>query len=55
MDAPRLVAVSLRRARGTWIRMCPRWFMTGMPATWTSSEPKLRALEAQRLAAHGVR
>jgi len=41
----RLVAVNLRRASGTWVRMCPRWFMTGMPATWTTSEPKLRAKE----------
>lgn len=47
MIAPRLVAVNLRRASGTWVRMCPRWFMTGMPATWTTSEPKLRALEKQ--------
>lgn len=45
MKNPRLVAVSLRNARGTWVRMCPRWWMTGMPASWTTSEPKLRALE----------
>lgn len=44
---PRLVSTSLRRAAGKWVRLCPAWYMTGMPAAWTSTEQKLRAAAAK--------
>lgn len=45
---PCLVAAPLRAAGQPWRRYCPIWFMTGSPATWTTSEPKLRRVEALR-------
>lgn len=47
LASARLVSTSLQRARGTWVRLCPRWYMTGSPAAWTTSEPKLRAAAAR--------
>jgi hypothetical protein len=35
---PRLVSTNLRRANGTWVRLCPTWYCTGMAAKWTSTE-----------------
>lgn len=48
MAGARLVSTNLRAASGGWVRLCPRWYMTGMPASWTTSEPKLRALEGKQ-------
>ena len=40
MEIPgaRLVSTNLRRANGTWVRLCPRWFFTGIEARQTSIE-----------------
>lgn len=35
---PRLVSTNLKNARGTWVRLCPRWFFTGIAARQTSVE-----------------
>lgn len=35
---PRLVSTNLKNARGTWVRLCSRWFFTGIAARQTSIE-----------------
>lgn len=37
---PRLVSTNLRNARGTWVRLCPRWWFTGIDARQTSVEAR---------------
>lgn len=37
---PRLVSTNLKNGCGSWIRLCPQWFCTGMPAHWTSIEAR---------------
>lgn len=35
---PRLVSTNLKNGRGAWVRLCPQWWSTGLPARWTSVE-----------------
>lgn len=40
LPRPRMVSTNLRCARGTWVRLCPQWFFTGIAANQTSVEAR---------------
>lgn len=46
LPRPRLVSTNLQRARGTWVRLCPQWWFTGIAANQTSVEARRSGLRA---------